>query len=422
MQRAIWIVVAGAITVAVAWWLAGLQGTITVSLGAYTVESATSLAIVAVVVLVLVLYVALRLFAMMLGIPWAVGGWRRRRRRVAGDEAVTETLVALAASEAGTARREAAKARRNLGDTPQTLLLAAEAARLADHEEEAAALYRQLAARRDGTLLGLRGLFRQAMNQEAWAEAAAIAKRAEDVHPSGAWLRDERAQLAVRTGNWADALRLSSPGPSRVALTTAAAQAESNAAASLKLAKQAWTDAPGFAPAALAYAERLRAAGRDVKAFEVIREAWHAAPQPDLAAFWLDRIDDKLTRAREAGRIAATNPAHAESHFLLAQVCLQAGVLVEAHEHLKAAQAAGLNQRRVWLLLADLAAAEHGDTEAGRFAQHEALRRAATAEPDSGWHCEVCGTDHTAWLPACPVCHSAGRVVWGAKRLALTAD
>ena len=203
----VWVVVA-ALAVALAWWVAGLPGSVTVGLYGYTVTLATSLALVGVVVIVLALLVVLRVLGWVFGTPRRLRARRARRRREAGDRAVTRTLVALAAGEDGHARREAMRARRLLGDTPQTLLLAAEAGRLAQREDEATGLYKQLAARDDAALLGLRGLFRQAVTRESWEEAAAIARRAEAVHPGGAWLREERAQLAVRTGNWAQALRL----------------------------------------------------------------------------------------------------------------------------------------------------------------------------------------------------------------------
>jgi HemY protein len=421
MWRVILFLVAAIVTIFVAWKLFWLPGTFSVSVGRYTLETSTALAIVAVVVLLAVLYALLRLLAWVFTTHLRVGAWGSRRRRVAGDAAVSRTLVAIAAGEAGAAVRESARARRMLGDTPQTLLLAAEAFRLAEREADATALYNLLSARSDGALLGLRGLFRQAMNKENWAEAAQIAKRAEEVHPAGGWLRDERTQLAVRTGDWAEAFRLSAPGPSRAALAVAAAQAETDAGAALRLARQAWREAPGFVPAALAYAQRLRAAGRDVKAFTVIRETWRTHPQPELAAYWLTPIEDPATRLREAGRLVAGNPEHPEAYLVLARACMDADLLGEARKQLDLAQQGGLNQRRVWLLLADLEAAERGETESGRTALRDALRHAATAEADSGWHCEVCGTEQAAWLPACPVCHTAGRISWGRRRLALAA-
>ena len=50
--------------------------------------------------------------------------WRRQHD---GDAALTRALVALSAGTAEAARLEVRKARKLLGDTPQTLLLAAEA-------------------------------------------------------------------------------------------------------------------------------------------------------------------------------------------------------------------------------------------------------------------------------------------------------
>ena len=422
-MRAIFlIVVVVAATLALAWWIAGLPGTVAVSLAGYSVQTATSLALVGIIMLVLVLYALLRLVALVFGVPMRIGGWRGRRRRAAGDVAVTRTLVAIAAGAAGDALRESARARRMLGDTPQTLLLAAEAGRLAKRDDEATALYTKLASRNDAALLGLRGLFRQAMTGEKWDEAAAIARRAEEVHPGGAWLREERAQLAVRVGNWPQALRLAGSDAPRAAFATAAAEAAIDPAEALRLAKQAWKQNPGFTPAALAYARCLRGAGREAKAVQVIRDAWAASPQPELAAFSLDPIEDKLARIREATRIVSGAPEHPESRLLMARLSLDAGLTGEARRHLEAVQRAGVNQKRLWLLLAEVELAEHGDTEASRDAQRDLLRHAAVAEPDPAWRCESCGSEYPTWRPACQVCHTAGRVRWGTRRLALAAS
>ena len=148
------------------------------------------------------------------------------RRRRAGDAALTRTLLALAAGETGDARREASRARRLLGDTPATLLLAAEAGRIAGRTDEAETAFRALADRDDAAFLGLRGLLRQAIEREDWAEATALARQAEAVEPGAAWLRRERARLAVRAGEWSDALALADADAPKAALATAAAEAE----------------------------------------------------------------------------------------------------------------------------------------------------------------------------------------------------
>jgi HemY protein len=432
MRRAIGIVVLGAICVALALWLASLAGSLAFSIGDLSVELPTALAVAALALFAFLLLCVARLFWRLLTLP----RWLRRRaatrRRVSGETARTAALVAIAAGDASAARREAARARRLLGDGPETLMLAAEAERLAGDQVAATRLFARLADRRDAALIGLRGLFRQAVEREDWAEASALAARAEEAYPGGQWLREERERLAARTGDWRQALALAAPGlggsaGARAAYAVAAAEAETDAERGLNLARQAAREYPEFPPAAIAYARRLRAAGREERAQGVAARAWTARPQPDIAAFALALTTEPMQRVRAAARLVAGRPNDPESHLLLARVSLQAGLTAEARRHLDAARAngaAGALGRRGWLLLADIAAAEHGDTEEGRVAQSDALRKAAEADPDPAWRCEACGTMVPAWTPACPACHVPGRITWGpsARSLLATAE
>lgn len=88
-------------------------------------------------------------------------------------------------------------------------------------------------------------------------------------------------------------------------------------------------------------------------------------------------------------------------------MALDAGLTGEARRHAEAAHAAGLNQRRLWLLLAEIEEAE-GSADA----QREALRRAATADDDPGWQCGNCQATQAAWQPACPRCFTVGGLRW----------
>ena len=225
-------------------------------IGAVTVQTTTPIAVLALVVLVVVLVVLLRLILGLLRLPRRLRRVRAARARRLGDAAVTRTLLALAAGESGEARRDSARARRLLGDTPQTLLLAAESARRLGREGEAETLYRLLAERADAPFLGLRGLLRQAIAREDWPAAAELAGRAEAAHPGSLWLRSERTQLAIRGGDWKQAMALSAPGAPLAAIATAAADAEPDEDAALKLARQAFAADPALAPAA----HRLRPA------------------------------------------------------------------------------------------------------------------------------------------------------------------
>jgi HemY protein len=234
-----------------------------------------------------------------------------------------------------------------------------------------------------------------------------LARQAEAVQPGAAWLRRERARLAVRAGQWSDALALADADAPKAALATAAAEATPEEGQASRLARQAWREDPSLAPAALAYARRLRAAGREARALTVIRHTWSIAPHPDLAEFALAPVADPLGRTQAAQRLTEANPTHAESRVVLGRTALDASLTGEARRHAEAAIDAGVNQRRVWLLLAEIEEAEGTD-------QRDALRRAATADPDPTWRCGACHTAHTIWHAACPDCQTVGSLRWTA--------
>ncbi|MGE0225206.1 MAG: heme biosynthesis HemY N-terminal domain-containing protein [Acetobacteraceae bacterium] len=420
MRRIILILLASAIVLALAWFLAGLPGHVVAEIGTVTVETTTPVAALGLLLFFVVGYIVLRLLGALVRLPETTGRWRQARHQRYGDEAVTRALVALAAGDRADARRESARARRHLGDTPQTLLLAAEAGRMAGRDDEAEAAFKLLADRKDAAFLGYRGLLRQAITRENWSEAAILARRAEAVHPGASWVREERAQLAIRAGHWSEALDLADPKKPRAALAAAAAEAEEDPGHAIRLARRAWKEDPGLPQAALAYADRLRAVGQEKRAQAVIARTWTRTPQPDLAAFALAPVSDKTARHQAALRLTAENRDDPESRLLLARTALEAGLTDDARQQVEAAQAAGLNQRRLWLLVADIEAEARGDTEEGRMAQREALRRTATAEPDPTWRCTACQTQHPVWLAACPVCSATGTIQWGTPPAAIT--
>jgi HemY protein len=292
-------------------------------------------------------------------------------------------------------------------------MLAAYAAGITGDADAANEAFEQLAARKDAAFLGLRGLLSQAVAREDWPTANELAKKAEKVHPGTAWMRAERTQFAVRTGDWQEALLLNRDDTPHAALATAAAEAETDPARALKLAAGAFKRDPALAPAALAYARRLREAGKEKAAQDVLRRAWARAPHPDIAAYALAPAPDRLLRLKAAQALVRDAAESADSHILLGRLSLEAGLPAEAKRHADAAERTGLKQRRLYELFADIAEAA-GTDDANKTEARAAKNRAAAAEPDPGWACTACGTTQTEWHPACPVCHSAGRVAWRA--------
>ena len=227
--------------------------------GDTTVEAGTPVVALGLLLVFGMLYVVLRLIGGLLRLPRRAGRWRSARHRRLGDIAVTHALLALAAGEKGDARREASRARRLLGDTPQTLLLAAEAGRLAGRDDEADAAFRRLADRPGCGVPRLsrpaapgdraRGLGRSGGAGAAGrGRAAGRGLAAARTRAAGGPLR----QLDGRAWRWPTARRRAPRWQPR------RPTAESDPGRALKLARQAWKDDPSLAPAALAYAGKLR--------------------------------------------------------------------------------------------------------------------------------------------------------------------
>ncbi len=414
MRRALLLLAGLAAVTALATWLARIGGTVEITVGETWIGITFPIAVMGLAVAFILLHGTLSLGRWLVEMPRRTRAVRAARRRAEGDAAVTRALVALAAGTAGSARIEVRRARFLLGDTPQTLLLTAEAERLAGREDAASVAFKALAERGDARFLGLRGLLRQAMQRQDWAAAQRLAKEAEAAQPGAAWLREERQVLALRTRDWREALALSPPGGPRAALSLAAAAQEEDPVRAAELEKQAFMADAAFAPAALAHAKRLAAAGGARRARAVLEQSWLAAPHPDIGAAWISGAPDPLSRVKAVEDLTHRNRDHPESRLLMARAAINGGLTGRARSELEALASSGAADRRAFLMLAELEEVEHGDTADARAAQAKWLRAAANAPGAPRWRCAACGAEHGAWKAECAGCSTAGRITWSA--------
>ncbi len=412
MRRALWLLLLCAVTVGVAWALLRLGGTVEVRVGDTFIGLDLPVLLVALAVLFVVLHLLLVFVRWVRNTPARLRARREARNRAKGEAALTRALVALAAGTADTARLEVRRARNLLGDKPQVLLLSAEAERLSGSEEGAAEAFRALAARDDARFLGLRGLLRQAIQKQDWAAAKQLAREAEAAQPGAAWLREERTLLAQKTQDWREALALAGPDAPRAPLALAAARQELDQTNAGNLEKQAFQADPAFAPAVIAYAARLKAAGSDRKARNVLEQGWAGAPHPDIAEAYLGGEADLLSRVKLAESLVHSTRTHPESRLLLARTALAASLTGRARQELEALVADGQADARAYLLLVELEQEEHGDSAVGRAAEAKWLRAATAAPSEPRWRCGHCGKVHAEWVPVCDGCGTPGEVRW----------
>ena len=412
MAAAISVLLVLVLAVAAAWQLREMGGSVEISVGDLFLAFDLPALLVALAACFLVFH------GLLSGLR-ALAGWPARRRarieaarRAEGDAALTRALIALAAGTVAAARSEVRRARAKLGDTPQLLLLAAEAERLAGREDRAAEAYAALAARPDARFLGLRGLLRHAVAREDWAEAQRLAREAEAAQPDAAWVREERQRIALRMRDWPEALALSPPGRSRAPLALAAALQTEDQEQAAAFEREAFAADPAFPPAALAHARRLAAAGQTRRAKAVLEQGWAANPHPDLAEDYLRGEGDLLARARAAEQLVHRNPTHPESRLLLARTWTAANLTGRARAELTALLSSGQADRRAYQAMIELELLEQGEGAAGRAAEAKWLRAAAAAPLPPSWHCEECGAGQPAWVPDCPACGAIGRIAW----------
>ncbi|MBO1076362.1 heme biosynthesis HemY N-terminal domain-containing protein [Roseomonas marmotae] len=412
MRRALWLLLLCLVTVGVAWFLMRMGGTVEVRVGDTFIGVNLPVVLLILAVLFLVLHGLLSGWRALRRLPARMRAKREARDREKGEAALTRALVALAAGTADTARLEVRRARQLLGDKPQVLLLSAEAERLNGSEEGATEAFQALAAREDARFLGLRGLLRQAIQRQDWPAAQQLAREAEAAQPGAAWLREERAALALRTRDWREALALAAPKAPKAQLAMAAARQEQDPAQAAELERQAFQADPGFAPAAVAYAARLEAAGSHRKARGVLEQAWAAMPHPDIAAAYLDRESDPLERVKLAEALVHANRNHPESRLLLARTALAASLTGRARQELEALVQEGTADTRAYLALVELEQVEHGESAVARAAEARWLRAATAAPSEPRWRCGHCGKLHAQWVPVCDACGTAGEVAW----------
>ncbi|MEI6159340.1 MAG: heme biosynthesis HemY N-terminal domain-containing protein [Roseococcus sp.] len=399
-------------------WLAELGGSVEIRHGDLWIGLPLAAALLALVAGFVLLHGFLRLWAWLLAWPDRRRLRLERQHRTEGDLALTRALVALAAGRAEQARIEVTRARRLVGDTPQLLLLAAEAARAEGDEPAAALAFEALAGQPEARFLGLRGLLRQAEARGDWDAAREIAAEAQAAEPEADWLRAERSEVARRRQDWSEALALSGADAPRAALSLAASLQESDPVRAAELERQAFLAEPGFTPGVLAHAHRLLDGGHPRRARGVLQQGWNAAPHPGIAEILLGLDADRIRRLRLVDELTRQTLVHPESRLLRARVALDAGLTGRARHELTLWRETGQADRRCYALLSEVERAEHGP-DAAREREAGWLREASAAPVPPVWRCGHCGAEHNDWKPLCQACGTAGAIVWsGAARSA----
>lgn len=404
--------------------LVDVEGGLEFTMGTHEVSANVPVAIFLLSVAALLTLLGVRLIFALIATPRRVSAWVRGRRARRGFQALSRGLVAAAAGDAQEARRFARRGEQLLGDAPLGLLLTAQAAELDGNEEKQSGTYRTMLSLPETTLLGLKGLFDQAMRKGDEVEALKHAARALEMRPRTAWAAKAQFELHCSRHEWDEAqnvlkkqmrARLVTIDAARrrraVVLTAAALDAEKRGDSenALTRALEAVTLAPGLVPAAVLAARKLTQAGRTWKAQDTIEAAWTQAPHRDLAVAYagVHPTDDPNTRARRMENLAKLNPDHVETRLLVAEQAMALGLWYEARAALEPILQS-YPTARACVLMAEIAQQERRDLTAAQGW----LTRAARAPRDAQWRCARCGFVAQDWTAVCNNCGAFDSLSW----------
>jgi HemY protein len=403
-------------------WVADQPGELVLTLGHWQISRSPAEAAVSFIILLVVAMLLWTGVRFVMRSPDLVALFFRERKKARGWRAITQGMIAVGTGDLAIAKRSAGEARKHLGEEPLALLLAAQAAQLGGEAEKAEAEFRTMLGRVETKLLGLRGLYMEAVRRNDAHSARAYAEEAARGHKMPAWAAEALIEFQGRARDWRGALATleravaaSAVGRAvaarrRAVLLTAQALSleETDPTRARDLSVEAAKLAPDLVPAAALAGRLLGAHGSLRKAAKVIEKAWAAVPHPDLAQAYAHlqpgaSAEDRLQRLR---KLVKKTRDEIESTFAMARGALEARRFEEARAAL--VPLLGDPTQRACLLMAEIEAVEHGDHGKAR----EWALRAMRAKRDPAWVADGVVTDE--WMPASPQTGKLDAFKWSA--------
>lgn len=403
------LVVVGVVALGAA-WIADRPGEIVLTWQNWRISTSITVAAIFFVAAVFIAIFIWTLIRLTIKSPDLIALFFRERRRARGWRAITRGMIAIGAGNLALARRSAAEARKLVSHEPLTLLLAAQAAQLGGEIEKAETEFRAMLSRAETKLLGLRGLYVEAVRRNDAMAAHAHAQEAAQSDQMPPWASEALIEFQSRRGDWAGALKTLEAAVSAKAIDKAIAKRqravlltayglsveETDPKLARELSVKATKIAPDLVPAAALAGRLLGVAGSLRKAASIIEKAWAAMPHPDLAEVYAhlqpgDAGEERLKRVR---KLVKKTRDHVESKLAIARAALEAKRFDEAREIL--VSMLGDPTQRSCLLMAEIEAAEHGDHGKAR----EWTARALRGKWDPAWIADGYVSDR--WLPASP--------------------
>lgn len=422
MRRLLGFLLRAAVVVGLVLWLADQPGTARIVWHGYVIESSAAVLGLGTFIIAFVFYLLFRFWHLLRHGPKLWNNRRKFKKLQAGQDFLTQGLVAVAGGNATEAGRLALAARKKLGTTTATLLLQAQAAQLAHDHRTARAIFRAMIETPESAILGYRGLIMEARRGHKWDEVESLTAEAARLQVDMPWLDQVRFEIATRRENWEEAgealarlgssqlIEAESLRQHRAALLVAQSQEAARLGlmpTSLELAEKAAKQMPNWLPALINLAERQATGNYPRAARRTVEKAWKIQPHPALADALKSIDQDAMAIYKQVARLCEDeeNPAN---HLALAEVALVADLWGEARRHLMLLITKHEATQAAYRLLSRLERRESGDERAAL----QWLTKAGNAPADPAWLCTACGSAHTNWQAICRSCGTFATLDW----------
>jgi len=388
-------------------------------------------AVLGIVVLFLALWLLLAIaglllavFRMLAGDETALSRYFDRNRERRGFEALTDSMIALAAGDGRKASNKAARAEKYLAKPELTRLVNAQAAEMNGDTTKALEYYKEMVGDDRTRFVGVRGLMKQKLAAGDTDTALALAQKAFALEPRHTDVLNTLFGLQSEKADWAGARKTldakiraralpKDVGKRRDAVLSLAdardARDVGDAERARNAALQANKIAPTLVPAAVLAAEIQIEAGNTRAANKILKAAWSEKPHPDIAATYAKIAPDETAEARikRFGTLFRQAPNAAETKLVGAELALAADDFPGARRALGDLAETAPTTRS----LSIMAAIERG--EGGSEAVVRGwLAKALSASRGNQWVCSNCNHIHTSWKPLCENCGAFDTAEW----------
>ncbi len=380
------------------WWLAAQTGLVMIEAFHREIRLSLPVGLAAIGLFSFLLFLFWNMFAWVLGLPSRVRKMRQMARRERGYDALERALIASAAGDTKGARKHAQKVK-SLMDRPALAgLLAARSAQADGDIVGAERHFEALLEDKRTELAARRGLTETALQRHDPDAAIAHAAAAFASEPTAKWAFEALFDAQVRAHAWKDARATAEMGQKKkhlskqiaarrrcvlLAAEAGIAEIENDLELAIKLAEQAVSAAPDFAPAAALAARLLVAADKHWRAAGLLEDAWAGAPHPALSLAYRDLKEDETpkARAKRMNGLAQIKPAHRESKIVLAETALDMDNTAKARQILDELIKSETDiSSRLCMIMARLEKADKQEDAAQNW-----LRRSFGAPDEANW-------------------------------------